>query len=234
MAQPGPPAELSLKSVLQELLFSRSGRLSLYFQNEFDRLVGRSTYLAATLESLAEGPRRLMDVAAAIGAASGASARYVERLSDAVRRRDDGAYELMDPVFGLWLLWRRPGGSVVPMTIVGDDAERNVAERLSRLGFELVYQSRGSRGAFDLLALRGSSQLGVQVRRSSLPLRFRRSEWNRMVADAERFGWQWLVAGVTPEGVVHLLDPARCRRGREVRLDESAAIDNVLLWLTRS
>jgi len=117
------------------------------------------------------------------------------------------------------------------MTVVGDEAERQVADHLSSLGFELVYQSRGSRGAFDLLAVRGSSQLGIQVRRTTLPLRFGRAEWNRMVADGERFGWQWVVAGVTPEGDVQLLDPARCRKGREIRLDRSAAIDNLLLWL---
>lgn len=232
-AQGAVPDESSLKWALQELLFSRSGRLSLYFQNEFDRLVGRSTYLAAALESLAEGPRRLTEVAAAIGTPSGATARYVERLVDAVVRREDGAYELADAVFGLWLRWRRPGGSVVPMTVVGDEAERGVADRLSRMGFELVYQSRGSRGAFDLLAIRGAAQLGIQVRRSALPLRFSRSEWNRMVADAERFGWRWVVAAVSPDGDVHLLDPACCRLGREARLDDSAAIDNLLRWLTR-
>ena len=52
-----------------------------------------------------------------------------------------------------------------------------------------------------------------------------------MVADGERFAWQWVVAGVTPEGDVLLLDPAHCRKGREMRLDQSAAIDNLLLWL---
>jgi AAA+ ATPase superfamily predicted ATPase/Holliday junction resolvase len=231
VSQPVSPDEPALKSALQELLFSRSGRLGLYFQNEFDRLVGRSTYLAAALESLAEGPQRLTDLAHAIGATSGATAKYLERLTDAVRQRDDGNYELADAVFGLWLRWRRPGGSVVPMTVVGDEAERDVANHLSQMGFELVYQSRGSRGAFDLLAVRGATQLGIQVRRAALPLRFSRAEWNRMVADAERFGWQWIVAAVAPDGDVRLLDPAGCRRGREVRLDQSTVIDNLLLWL---
>jgi hypothetical protein len=34
------------------------------------------------------------------------------------------------------------------------------------------------------------------------------------------------------EGDVLLLDPACCRKGREVRRDQSATIDNLLLWLT--
>ena len=38
------------------------------------------------------------------------------------------------------------------MTIVGDEAEQAVAAFLAGLGFDLVYQSRASRGAFDLLA----------------------------------------------------------------------------------
>ena len=79
-------------------------------------------------------------------------------------RRDDGLYELADSVFGLWLRWRRPGGSVLPMTLVGDEAERSVADHLARLGFEPVYQSRASRGPFDLLALRSRAPLAVQVK----------------------------------------------------------------------
>ena len=55
---------------------------------------------------------------------------YLDRLGDAVRRRDDGRHELEDETFGLWLSWRRPGGSVVPMGVLGDQAERVVAEHL--------------------------------------------------------------------------------------------------------
>ncbi len=33
------------------------------------------------------------------------------------------------------------------MTVVGDEAEKTVARHLARLGFDLVYQSRASRGA---------------------------------------------------------------------------------------
>jgi Holliday junction resolvase len=227
-----PPYDRSaLKSALQDLLFSRTGRLSLYFENEFERLVGRSTNLASVLEAIATGPARLADVARAIGAPSGQTRGYVERLGDALVRRADGLYELEDPTFGLWLRWRRPGGSVVPMTMLGEDGERTVAEHLARCGFELVYQSRASRGAFDLLATRGAQQLGVQVKRTTLPLRFTREEWSCMVADAGRFGWRWIVAVTSPEGAVTLLDPARAARGRTVRLDAQAAIDNIVAWV---
>ncbi len=229
--RPPPYDDRTLKAAVQEILFSRTGRLALYFQNEFERLVGRSTYLAALLEAVAEGPTRITDIANRIGATTGATVRYIERVADAIVRRDDGTYQLDDPTFGLWLRWRRPGGTVVPMSVVGDEAELTVARHLARMGFELVYQSRGSRGAFDLLATRGGLQLGVQVKRQALPLRFSRADWDRMKADAKRLGWRWVVASVDLVGEVQILDPALARRGKEVRLASGAVVDNLLDWL---
>lgn len=228
-----PPYDAAaLKHVLQTLLFSRTGRLALYLEKTFFDLVGRSAYLAATMQALADGPLRLVDIATVIGAPSGSTARYVERLNDAVVRSDDGHYRLTDPTLGLWLRWRRPGGTVVPMTLVGDEAEQLVARALAGMGFDLVYQSRASRGAFDLLAIRGSAQLGVQVKRSPLPLRFSKSAWNRMRAEASRFGWRWIVAAVLPATQeVVLLDPGKARHGEEVRVHPSAVIENLLMWI---
>ncbi len=117
------------------------------------------------------------------------------------------------------------------MKLVGNEAELRVAEHLASLGFELVYQSRASRGAFDLLAIRGGRQLGVQVKRSALPLRFPKTAWARMACDAARFGWVFCIAAVSPEGEVALLDPARATKRKEVRIGEEARIDNLLTWL---
>jgi AAA+ ATPase superfamily predicted ATPase/Holliday junction resolvase len=229
-----PPYDRStLKSVVQDLLFSPTGRLSLYFENEVSRLVGRSTNLAAVLEALAAGPKGLSAIARAIGATTGQARGYIDRLRDAVQQSERrGQYELDDATFGLWLRWRQPGGSVVPMTLLGEAAERSVAQHLARSGFELVYQSRASRGAFDVLATRGAHQLGVQVKRAALPLRFARAEWSRMEADAKRFGWRWIVAVVSPEDEeVLLLDPARAGRGKSATLDGAAAIENIVTWV---
>lgn len=233
--QPWDDEEAAFKQALQELLFSSTGRLALYFENELRRLAGRSGFLAKTLEVLAAGPTRLSDVARAIGSATGSTARYVERLQDAVVRGADGRYRLADPVFGLWLAWRQPGGTVVPMRLVGDDAEQAVARHLAEMGFDLIYQSRASRGAFDLLATRGPRQLGVQVKRSPLPLRLTATAWKRMEAEAKRFGWRWVVAAVTPppENRVILLDPAGARVKKNVTVDGAASIDNLLLWVDR-
>jgi hypothetical protein len=116
------------------------------------------------------------------------------------------------------------------MRVIGDEAEIAVAEHLSALGFDLVYQSKASRGAFDLLAIRGPDQLGVQVKRAAPPLRFAKREWSRMEADAARWGWRWAIAAFDGS-TVRVLDPSRAVVGREVRLAEAAVIDNVLRWI---
>jgi AAA+ ATPase superfamily predicted ATPase/Holliday junction resolvase len=230
----GPPLdESALKEALQLTLFRRTGRLALYFEREHTMLVGQSASLAAVLDALAEaGPEgaRLAALARRVGAATGATVRSIERLGDAVERGDDGHYRLADPVFGLWLRWRRPAGSVVPMALVGDDAERATAAALARLGFELVYQSRASRGAFDLLAIRAATQLGVQVKRRALPLTFSKEEWSRMEAESTRLGWRPVVAAVDDREAVTFLDPSKARRGRTIRLGSDATIENLPAW----
>lgn len=232
LTQESPPYDASsMKAALQQLLFSRTGRLSLYFQNEFDRVVGRSGHLAAVLEALAEGPARLSDVARRLSLPSGTTVRYIERLGDTVTHLEDGRYAIGDALFALWLRWRSPGGTVVPMTVLGDEAERAVAAHLARMGAELVYQSRASRGAFDLLALYGGTHLGVQVKRSALPVRFDRATWSRMSADAARLGWRWILAAVDDAGSVRLLDPTKGSRRREVRVGEGALVENLARWL---
>lgn len=232
VADAPPYDEATVKAVLQTLLFSRTGRLALYFENEFSRAVGNASTAAATLTVVAElQPARLSEVARGIGASVPSTARYLDRLDDVVSRDEAGRYFVTDPLFRSWLRWRGPSGAAVPMSVVGDEAERAVAHELAGMGFDLVYQSRASRGAFDLLALRGPDQLGLQVKRSSPPLRFKKREWARMEADAARWGWRWAVVSVSPEGKVLVLDPAKVTRGRELRLGENAGISNLLRWL---
>lgn len=231
-SHPPPYDDAAVKDALQSLVFSRTGRLGLFFENEYRRIVGNATTLAATLGAVARSPATLTDVAGRASASTASAARYLDRLGDAVRRREDGRYEVADPVFAAWVRWRGPEGAVVPMTVLGDEAELAVAEHLAALGFDLVYQSRASRGAFDLLALRGPDQLALQVKRAALPLRFKKTEWRRMQGDAERWGWRWAIAHVDPETrAVRVLDPARARVQRAVRIDEAASVDNVLRWV---
>lgn len=229
-----PIDDVAFKEALGQLLFVRTGRLALYFENEYHRAVGRSASHAAILTAVAAAPRRLGELATEIKAATGAATSYLDRLGDILVRGDDERWRLADPMFGLWLRWRAPGGSAVPMTVVGDEAERATAEALARLGFDLVYQSRASRGAFDLLATRGARQLGVQVKRTDLPAHIGVADWKRMHAESARLGWRWVIAAVAKDGVVHFLDPHKARARRGITLTASAAIDNVLLWLDRA
>lgn len=217
------------KEAIQRVLFSSDGRLALHFEATFHELVGRSGGLGETLFAVAGGPARLGEIARHIGAASGATVSYLRRLGEAVVKEEDGRYRLADPVFGTWLRWREPGGTTVPMTLVGNEGEQRVAVALAQRGFELVYVSRASRGAFDLLALRGPVQLALQVRHRPFPLRFTRAEWERMEAEAGRRGWLWVVAQVGEE--VAFLDPARVTSGKECRLGLEARIENLPRWV---
>jgi hypothetical protein len=227
----GPPFDdVAIKDAAQRTLFSRTGRLALFFERVFSQIVGRSSYAAAVLSGLAGSPQRLSDLAKIIGAPTGSTAGYLKRLGDAVEKRPDGRYALTDPVFGLWIRWRSAGGSVVPMTLLGDEGERRTAEALAAMGFDLVYQSRASRGAFDLLATRGPLQLGVQVKRRALPLVFSLKEWRRMEAEAARFRWAWVIAAADGDRV-RFLDPALAKVKKTARLHESTEIVNVLTWL---
>lgn len=229
-----PLDEAALKEALSRLLFHRTGRLALFFESELARVVGRSSPSLAILEQLARGAARPVDLQRATRQSSSSMVNYLARLGDVVRQRPDGLWELSDRVMALWLAWRAPGGAAVPMTVIGDEGERHVASALAALGFELVYQSKASRGAFDLLAIRAGVMVGVQVKRSPLPLHFSDAAWKRMAAEAERLDWHAVVASVTEEGEVTFLDPAKGRRKKGVSLTGAAAIDNLLLWVDRS
>ena len=226
-----PLDEAALKEALSRLIFHRTGRLAMFFEAELARVVGRSAPALAILEQLARAPGRPADLQRALRLSSSSTVNYLARLGDVVRRRDDDRYELTDPVMALWLQWRAPGGAAVPMTVVGDDGERAVARALADLGFELVYPSKSSRGAFDLLAIRAGVMVGVHVQRSVPPLHFTAAAWQRTEAEARRLGWLWIVAAANPDGGVSFLDPAHGRRRKGVGLSSSSAIVNLLAWV---
>lgn len=226
--------EAALKEALSRLLFHRTGRLALYFETELARVVGRSAPSLAILVQLARAPSRLVDLQHALRITSSTALNYLSRLGDVVRAGENGVWELSDRVMALWLSWRAPGGAAVPMTVIGDEGERATAQALASLGFELVYQSKASRGAFDLLALRAGVMVGVQVKRSPVPLHFTDAAWKRLEAEAKRLSWIPVVASVAPDGAVTFLDPARKKRRKGVSLGAPAVIDNLLVWVDRT
>lgn len=230
-AIPAPRDEAALKEALSRLVFQRTGRLAMFFEAELMRVVGRSATFLAMLEQLSRGPARPVDLQKALRLPSSTVVNYLARLGDVIRVREDGAWELTDPVMAKWLAWRAPGGAAVPMTVIGDEAERAVATTLAGLGFELVYQSKASRGAYDLLAVRAGAMVGVQVKRSPVPLHFSDTAWKRLEGEAKRLSWLSVVASVAPDGAVTFLDPAKKRRQKGVSLGAGAVIENLLVWV---
>src|SRR5204863_7429943 len=101
-----PIDEVALREAIGPLVFTRTGRLALYFENEYRRTIGRAASLAAVLHVVAAAPRRPGEISAALGTASGATASYLERLRDVIIRDDGDRWRVADPVFALWLRWR--------------------------------------------------------------------------------------------------------------------------------
>ena len=221
----------AFKEALSRLVFHPTGRLALFFEAELARAVGRSAASLAILEQLARGPARPVDLQRALRLSSSTVVNYLSRLGDVIRLTTDRRWELTDAVMAIWLRWRAPGGAAVPMTVIGDEGERLVAQALAKLGFELVYQSKASRGAFDLLALRAGVMVGVQVKRSPVPLHFTAAAWKRLEAEAKRLSWLAVVASVTEEGAVTFLDPAKRQLKKGVSLSGRATIENLLMWV---
>lgn len=80
--------------------------------------------------------------------------------------KEDLRYRLCDPCYALWLKAARgPVSAVATPLLFGEESEKEVARELARQGVSLVYQSRASRGAFDLLAVYQTHQIGLQVKR---------------------------------------------------------------------
>jgi len=139
-------------------------------------------------------------------------------------------YRLSDPSYALWLQGARGAlPKVVAPLVLGDESEQKVAREMARQGVSLIYQSRASRGAFDLLALYQVHQIGVQVRRvKRLPAYISQRELGRMKRDAAEMGWHAALAFDTGEQVTfHALESGTpTKRGR--RYDQTNSLRHIL------
>ena len=113
---------------------------------------------------------------------------------DVVSKLPDGRYHLADPTFALWLKHQTDFRQAMPPLLVGTESEQAVARRLATEGFRGVYQSRASRGSFDLLAVRDTRVFGIQVKTATLPYSLRASERKRMVAESRLLGFRPVLA----------------------------------------
>ena len=121
--------------------------------------------------------------------------------------------------------------------MLGNEAELTVARRMAAAGFELIYQSRASRGAFDLLAILQTKEVGVQVKKGSLPYYLKKEELQLMQHWARQLRWKPLLALVT-ENDVHFYDVTAWQvenpnlvgtTGQSYRIDERTEVIHNLL-----
>jgi Holliday junction resolvase len=113
--------------------------------------------------------------------------------------------------------------------LLGEESEKEVARELARQGVSLVYQSRASRGAFDLLAVYQTHQIGLQVKRiKKYPVYIAEREIGRMRSDARSLGWHAAIAFDLDGAVsIHALDRGtKTKRGR--RYSEDTALRHIL------
>lgn len=191
-----------LKEALQASLFEQNGRLSLFMEQRYRLLVGESSLLEAVLRGFVR-PARPTDVAEKLHVRTGAVGSALKTLmqGDALRKRSDGLYEFTDPTFALWLEHQVDFRQAMPPLLVGNDAEQTVGRKLAAGGFRGVYQSRASRGAFDLLAIHDTRVFGLQVKKRRLPCTVGKTELNRLREDARRLGFHPVLAVVSGEYV---------------------------------
>jgi len=100
---------------------------------------------------------------------------------------------------------------------------------MAAAGFELVYQSRASRGAFDLLAILQTKEVGVQVKKGAFPYYLKKDELQQMQYWAKQLRWKPLFALVT-EGDIYFYDVTDWEvKEQSYRIDETTkVIDNLL------
>ncbi len=215
-----PELERAVREAVEATLFDENGRLALFFEQRYRAVVGDSSTLESVLRGFAD-PCRITDVAKQLHVPTGAVSTAVKALlrKDALVRLPDGRYGLSDPTFALWVKRQVDFRQAMPPLLVGTESEKRVARRLSADGFSGVYQSRASRGAFDLLALHDTRVLGLQVKTTRLPYQLPRQEEARLQADAARLGLQPVLALVV-SGEVRFYDLRRdAGTGRRVRED---------------
>ena len=225
------PDEEDWKRVCQRVLLQPSGRLYQYFELLHQKVVGRSSLLEKILVALSAGPARGSEIAASIGITQNRLGSKLPLLEaqDVVAKKD-ASYGLCDPCYALWLKAARgPVSSVAAPLLLGEASEQNVARELARQGVGLVYQSRASRGAFDLLAVYQTHQIGLQVRRiKKYPVYISERQIGRMRRDARTMGWHAALAFDLDDAVfVHALDQGtETKRGR--RYNQETALRHIL------
>lgn len=223
--------EGAMREALEAALFDASGRLHLFMEQCYRNVVGDSSTLESVLRGFVE-PARITDVATSLHMRSGAVSTAVRTLlaEDVLVRLDDGRYGFADRTLALWLKHQVDFRQAMPPLLIGTESERVVAQRLAADGFRGVYQSRASRGSFDLLAIHDARVLGLQVKTASLPCQMRAKEMTRLREEARRLGFRPVLALVVA-GEVRFYDLHRARRKGGLRIRNETPFESTLLAL---
>jgi Holliday junction resolvase len=170
----------------------------------------------------------LTEKARELGISAGALKTWLNRITD-VLVRENGIFKIHDQALKLWLKNRSVFKKILPPTILGDEAEKLVARELASYGFQMIYQSRASRSAFDLLGIAGIQKIGVQVKKGHYPFYIKKAEINEMQFWGKLLGWHPLLA---------LVDNDQCKfysvkktkiRGRTLKIDlRTKSMENIL------
>ncbi len=220
-----PVLEHAMKEALESSLLEENGRLSLFMEQRYRSVTGESSTLESVLRGFVD-PARISDVSEKLHVRTGAVSSAVKTLlgEDVLEKHADGRYGFTDPAFALWLKHRVDFRLAMSPLLVGTDSEQVVARRLAADGFRGVYQSRASRGAFDLLAIHDTRVIGLQVKTGAPPVEVRAQEKARLLADARRLGFVPVLALVHGDAVrFYDLRRRKGKGGLRIRGDTPAA-----------
>ena len=104
-----------------------------------------------------------------------------------------------------------------------------MVELLAKLGFRIIYQSRASRGAFDLLAILDDKQIGIQCKRGQYPFYLKKSTVNEMQFWAKKLNWIPVVALDSEKDVnFYRIEDLRETKKYSVIDENSVKIDTML------
>lgn len=226
--------ERAFKVVLQELVFNRTGRLSIYFQNLFERIVSKSSMLESALLCLST-PRNLTEIAKQLEMPTGTANAIVGRLlkEDVIVKTEDKQYLIPDKAFALWIKSNTGFRNILSPLVLGNETEKLIARTLAQTGFTLVYQSKASRGAFDLLAIANTTFIGIQCKKATLPYYLPIKEYEKMNFWAKKLSWIPLLAlEIAGEIRFYFISNLPHKTEKYYRIDEDTPqVENLLTLL---
>ena len=223
----------TVKSLLQEILFSPTGRLALHLEGVLKADAGSGKQLAV-LRALARGEATLAELVRANPSMAReethAMLRRLEAADLVLRDGKTHCFKVADSALAAYL---RVGGLAAEPTpaVLGDEAEKAVAKHLMSQGLRPVYQSYRSLGPADLIVLEAGHRLALQVKRTMLPLYLDEVEYQRLASWASKQDMKPVICQVPAESSSEVrywgLESAK-KTPKKRRFDADAGVPTVL------